>query len=67
MGKTTSFLPPMAGNGKFIPPIYGNLGDGVLLLFIVFPHYFCFVSEMIWAYLNMGKLEVFTCIYQQKW
>jgi hypothetical protein len=22
---------------------------------------------MIWAYLNMGKLEVFTCIYQQKW
>ena len=31
VGKTMSCLPPMTGNGKFIPPIYGEFGDALLL------------------------------------
>jgi hypothetical protein len=39
VGKTISFLPPMTGNGlyHFIPPIEGEIGDGLLLFSHVLP------------------------------
>ena len=68
VGKTMSFLPPMTGNGKFIPPIFGNLGDGLLLCLIVLSTLFLF---SLWDDLGISEhgefCEVFTCIYQQQW
>jgi len=37
VGKTMSCLPSMTGNGFYIPPSYGEIGDGLLLFY----HHYC--------------------------
>ena len=53
--------PPMTGNGKFIPPIYGDLGDGLLLFY---PHYDMIMSTRAWFFGMI--IYIYKFFYQAK-